>query len=166
MQLVNDIEIENIYKQYSPSIFRYITYLVQQSQLAEDLTQEVFIRFVKMGDVHRTPAEIQAWLRKTARNIAIDHLRRQRLIKFIPFLMIHEKIEEHPFIEIEKVRELYIALGKLKPTYREVLIWRKIEELSIKETAEILGWNEEKVKNTLKRAMQALRKEMEGVEHE
>ena len=36
--------------------------------------------------------------------------------------------------------------------------------LSIKETAQVLGWNEEKVKNTLKRAMQALRKEMGGSE--
>ncbi|MFJ5771138.1 RNA polymerase sigma factor [Psychrobacillus sp. NPDC093180] len=53
---------------------------------------------------------------------------------------------------MEEVRGLYIALGKLKPSYREVIIWRKIEELSIKETAEILSWNEEKVKNTLRRA--------------
>ena len=163
---MNDYEIANIYKQFSPSIFRYLTYLVQQNQIAEDLTQEVFIRFVRMGDIHRTPAEIQAWLRKTARNIAFDHLRRKQLIQFIPFLPMHEEMEYHPFFVIEEVRELYNALARLKPTYREVIIWRKIEELSIKETSEILGWNEEKVKNTLKRAMQVLRKEMGVVKDE
>ncbi|MFJ7972710.1 RNA polymerase sigma factor [Psychrobacillus sp. NPDC096389] len=163
---MNEYEVANIYKQFSPSIFRYMSYLVQHKQVAEDLTQEVFIRFVRMGDIHRTPVEIQAWLRKTARNIAFDYLRRKRLIEFIPFISIHERVGEHPFFEMEEVRELYIALGKLKPSYREVIIWRKIEELSTKETAEILSWSEEKVKNTLKRAMQALRKEMGGVQNE
>ena len=62
--------------------------------------------------------------------------------------------------------ELNNALARQKPTNREVIIWRKIEELSIKETAEILGWNEVKVKNTLKRAMQVLRKEMRVVRDE
>lgn len=143
-----------------------MSYLVQHKQVAEDLTQEVFIRFVRMGDIHRTPVEIQAWLRKTARNIAFDYLRRKRLIEFIPLISIQERVEEHPFFGMGEVRELYIALGKLKPSYREVIIWRKIEELSIKETAEILSWSEEKVKNTLKRAMQALRKEMGGVQNE
>lgn len=160
---MNDYEITNIYKQFSPPIFRYLTYLVQHRQVAEDLTQEVFIRFVRTGDVHRTPAEIQTWLRKTARNIAFDYLRRKKLIQFIPFLIIHEQAEEHPFFQME---EMYKALAKLKPAYREVIIWRKIEELSIKETAELLNWNEEKVKNTLKRALQALRVEMRGAENE
>lgn len=163
---MNEYELANIYKQFSPSIFRYMSYLVRHKQVAEDLTQEVFIRFVRTGDIHRTSVEIQAWLRKTARNIAFDYLRRKRLIEFIPFIPIHEKMEEHPFFEMENVRELYDALGKLKPSYREVIIWRKIEELSIRDTAEILSWNEEKVKNTLKRAMQALRKEMGGVQDE
>ena len=62
--------------------------------------------------------------------------------------------------------ELNNALARQKPTNREVIIWRKIEELSIKETAEILGWNEVKVKNTLKRAMQVLRKGMRVVRDE
>ncbi|MFJ5771137.1 sigma factor [Psychrobacillus sp. NPDC093180] len=57
---MNDYEIANVYKQFSPSIFRYMIYLVQHKQVAEDLTQEVFIRFVRTGDVHRTPIEIQA----------------------------------------------------------------------------------------------------------
>lgn len=89
---MNDYEVANIYKQFSPSIFRYMSYLVQHKQVAEDLTQEVFIRFVRTGDIHRTPVEIQAWLRKTARNIAFDYLRRKRLFEFIP---IHEKVGEH-----------------------------------------------------------------------
>lgn len=53
------------------------------------------------------------------------------------------------------------ALSKLRLEYKEVIILRKIEGLSIKETANHLGWTEVKVKNATARAMQALKKELE-----
>ncbi|MFS1518558.1 RNA polymerase sigma factor [Bacillus sp. SCS-151] len=49
---------------------------------------------------------------------------------------------ESTIIINENFKELYDALGKLKPTYREVIILRIIEELSIKQTSDILGWSE------------------------
>ena len=49
----------------------------------------------------------------------------------------------------------------LKKDYRDVLILRKINESSIKETAYILGWTETKVKSTMARAFAALKKEMD-----
>lgn len=58
----------------------------------------------------------------------------------------------------EDARILYLAIRKLKITYRDVIILRKIEGLSIEETSNILGRNEGKVKNTLKRALVALKK--------
>jgi RNA polymerase sigma-70 factor (ECF subfamily) len=60
----------------------------------------------------------------------------------------------------EKYRELYKALGSLKDSYREVIILRKIKDLTIKETCEILNWSESKVKSTLHRAMLSLEKEL------
>ncbi|MGE7623514.1 RNA polymerase sigma factor [Viridibacillus sp. NPDC096237] len=53
---------------------------------------------------------------------------------------------------------LYKSLMMLKLEYREALILRKMEGLSIKESAKILGWTEAKVKNNTIRAMQALKK--------
>ena len=46
----------------------------------------------------------------------------------------------------EDAKILYLAIRKLKITYRDVIILRKIEGLSIEETCAILGWNEGKVK--------------------
>ena len=62
----------------------------------------------------------------------------------------------------EDAKILYLAISKLKITYRDVIILRKIEGLSIEETCEVLGWNEGKVKNTLKRALVALKKQLGG----
>lgn len=60
----------------------------------------------------------------------------------------------------ESSQELYSALAKLKDSYREVIILRKIKEFSIEETSIILGWSESKVKSTLFRAIQALEKKL------
>ncbi|MGF2614342.1 RNA polymerase sigma factor [Rossellomorea aquimaris] len=63
---------------------------------------------------------------------------------------------------------MYHALSKLKRSYREVIILRKIKELSIRETAEVLGWKESKVKTTLFRGLQAMKIQLqkEGYDHE
>lgn len=61
----------------------------------------------------------------------------------------------------EAVQELYYAINKLKLNYREIIILRKIQFLSIEETSIVLGWSESKVKSTLQRAIEALRKELE-----
>ncbi len=65
-------------------------------------------------------------------------------------------------IQQEEAKALYLAISKLKLAYRDVLILRKIECLSIQETCDVLGWNEGKVKNTLKRALLALKKQLGG----
>ncbi|MGG1833286.1 sigma factor-like helix-turn-helix DNA-binding protein [Cytobacillus firmus] len=64
-------------------------------------------------------------------------------------------------IKGEKVTLLYEAIRHLKLSYQEVLILRKIKEFSIKETAEILNWSENKVKITTSRALAALKKELQ-----
>lgn len=61
-------------------------------------------------------------------------------------------------IKGEKVTLLYEAIRRLKLSYQEVLILRKIKEFSIKETAEILNWTENKVKITTSRALAPLKK--------
>lgn len=73
---------------------------------------------------------------------------------------------EDELLKKDMTVRLYNALASLKPTYRDVLILRKINESSIKETAYILGWTETKVKSTMVRAFAALKKEMYRMEGE
>ena len=67
---------------------------------------------------------------------------------------------EDELLRKDGAERLYNALASLKKDYRDVLILRKINESSIKETAYILGWTETKVKSTMARAFAALKKEM------
>ncbi|MBK3496445.1 RNA polymerase sigma factor [Viridibacillus sp. YIM B01967] len=154
---------EQYYEQYSDAIYKYIFLLVGHKETAEDLTQETFYRGFKHYAKFQEQAQIQTWLRKIARNIVYDYYRRKRIIRFIPFVAQYEPPDMSPIpSEIvekgEKIASLYKALSQLKLEYREALILRKMEGLSIKETAQILGWSEAKVKNNTARAIQALKK--------
>lgn len=154
--------LQELYMTYSDDLYRYIYYMVRDATLAEDLVQETFIRAYRRMDTFRHESNIRTWLYTVARNATIDQLRKRSILSWIP--LIHQRniasdqpLPEELILKDERTRELYQALGQLKQNYREVLILRKIEELSTQETADILGWSEAKVKSTLLRALQALK---------
>ncbi|MCH7321296.1 RNA polymerase sigma factor [Solibacillus sp. MA9] len=106
---------------------------------------------------------------KIARNIVYDHFRRKKVLKFIPFLQEHEQIDytyapEKWLESKDSQHQLYKALGQLPHQYREAIVLRKIEGFSIKESAEILGWNEAKVRNATERGIKKLQQLLGGDE--
>lgn len=148
------------YDEYSVSLFKYIIKMSRDAYQAEDLTQETFIRaheYIAKGREINYP---KTFLYRIAHNLTIDYIRKQAPIQMIKDFFLNRK-DKRPSTEAvfqvrEDVKELYEALQKLKPSYRQVIILRKIEEFSIKETAEILNWSESKVKSTLFRALPVL----------
>ena len=163
------MEFEGIYNAHFDQIYKYIYYMISDSSLAEELTQETFLKVYKSN--FRNESSISTYIRRIARNLVYDTYRRNALIKWISFKREHEGRDEayspHEWlIASEERRNLYESLQKLKPEYREVVIYRKIEELSIAETAEILNWSEVKVANTLRAAIKALKKQIGGAEDE
>lgn len=155
---------------HSDRIYQYIYFLVGKTELAEDLTQETFIKAFQQQYTFRHDASTLTWLMRIARNLTYDYFRRKKIISFLPFTKEHEEKEttylpESWLERSEGSRQLYRALQKLKFDYREAVVLRKIEGFSIKETAHILNWNESKVKNCTERGMKALREFlMEGGE--
>ena len=139
--------------------------LNRQKELAEDLTQETFYRAFKNIHSFNKQASMSTWLLKIARNATYDHFRRKRIIQFFGFGKgeledTNAPLPEEKLVKKDEASRLYNALSTLKKDYRDVLILRKINESSIKETAYILGWTETKVKSTMARAFAALKKEM------
>lgn len=154
------MEFEVVYEAYFERIFKYILYMTSDATLAEDLTQETFLRVYKGN--FRNEASISTYVHRIARNLVYDSYRRKALIKWITFNSSHDSTDQshvpHEWLAASEDRRLlFEAVQNLKPEYREVIILRKIEELSMAETAEILKWNEVKVANTLRAAMKQLR---------
>lgn len=157
-------EIENWYNKYSASIFKYILMMIQEYYQAEDLTQETFVKAYMNLHTFEHDSSAKTWLYRIAHNVTIDHIRKQRPImlfkEIFPGRQSEDPLPEDQMILKEDTKELYEALGELKPSYREVIILRRVKEFSTKETMEILGWSESKVKMTLVRAMKALEKKL------
>ncbi|WP_238600622.1 RNA polymerase sigma factor [Metasolibacillus meyeri] len=166
---MKNLDFEAIYEEHFHTIYKYIRLMVSHAQLAEDLTQETFVRLLKGN--FRNEAHIQTFIRQIARNLVIDHYRKKALIQWLPFTQEHEQHDftytPHDWLAQNELRqELYEALQQLKPLQREILIFRKIEELSIEETSLITGLSITKIANTQRSAMKKLQQLLGGEWHE
>ncbi|MFA9557488.1 RNA polymerase sigma factor [Evansella sp. AB-rgal1] len=164
-------QINEWYTQFSNDIYQYIYLMIRDHEQAKDLMQDTFIRaFDKFSTFHDENAK--GWLFRIARNITIDYLRRNKPIAYFfdkaPIISGKEGIPEEIVSLHETTEELYVALGKIKTSFRDVIILRKIKRFSIQETADILGWKESKVKSTLFRGIKELKEQLEkeGYVHE
>ncbi|GAB3792546.1 RNA polymerase sigma factor [Virgibacillus kimchii] len=156
--------ITDWFDSYADDIYRFLVYYMSTPDV-EDVVQEVFIKAINRYDSFNGKSSPKTWLISIARNLAIDEIRRQkrqdwrRLIKTYEYKT--ENSPESAQIANETKLQLHQVISKLRQNYRDVIILRGIEELSIAETADILKWPDKKVSLTFHRALKALKKKME-----
>jgi len=154
--------IDQLYQKYNNDVYQFIYFMIRDRDTALDLMQDTFIRSFERLEQFKGINE-KSWLIKIARNRTIDYIRKKKPLLFYNEQNVDRIDDNSPEIIAilnENERELYRALNKLKRTYQEVIILRKINDFSIKETAEILDWNEQKVKNNLYQAMKSLKSDL------
>jgi len=162
-----------IYDFYVVRIFRFIYLKTSSKETAEDLASEVFLRYWKrikngMRDKNLSKSiaddKIGPFLYKISRNLIIDFYRRKEILTVEIDDNIKDKIKDQNkdiLAEInakQEVEEMMKTLAKIKDEYREIIILRYIEELSMSEIAEITGKNSGSIRVLLHRAIKALKK--------
>ena len=154
----------DIEQQYD-KLLRYCYMKLRDRTLAEDVTQETFIRFFESKDYHSIGKEM-AYLYTIARNLCIDYFRKQKeeLIEDLP-----AKIQEMPDSsdKVESiVDQLYIeqALDHLTDDEREAVVLRFSGELSVEDIAKSMDISRFAVRRRISSALEKLRKEMERIE--
>lgn len=159
-----------LYNKYHQDLFKFLFYMVKSREQAEDLVQEVYIRVLKSYQNFKGESSEKTWLYAIARNVAIDAFRKQKgwkermLDKIeLPSLQIKDgaPLPDEIAFQREELRLMYHCLEKCNLDQQSVIILRYIQELSIQETAEVLGWKESKVKTTQHRAVKHLKSLME-----
>jgi RNA polymerase sigma-70 factor, ECF subfamily len=164
-------KISEWFYRYNKDIYHFLFYYVGSGDI-EDLVQEVFIRAIKGFDTYQSKSSVKTWLLSIARNVGIDEIRkrkRTRLKNIFGFTSYEPKEEITPEVILslnENNRNLYRVIQSLKSNYRDVIILRAIKELTVSETAEILNWNENKVRITYHRALKALKDKKEEIQYE
>ncbi|WP_077620585.1 RNA polymerase sigma factor [Bacillus sinesaloumensis] len=157
--------IEEIYDMYHRDVYHFALFYTNNRQEAEDITQETFIKIMKNIGSLQNSDKMRTWIFSIVKHTAIDLKRKQRFIQFLPD-WIYEKetgeaTPEKRAIQKDEWEELQEALIKLKPSYRSVIILRGLKELTIKETAEIMGCSERKVRVDFHRAIQQMKKHVQ-----
>ncbi|MEH7885664.1 RNA polymerase sigma factor [Bacillus sp. JJ1609] len=158
------LTINEIYDLYHRDVYHFALYFTNNKQEAEDITQETFIKIMKSISSLKDPEKLKTWILSIARNTAMDLHRKRKFVSLFPeWIFDNEKdsvTPEEKLIRKGEWTELQNALLKLKQHYRTVVILRGLKELSIKETADILGCSETKVRVDYHRALEQLKKQV------
>ena len=144
-----------IYVRFADDICRYVQTIVADRHAAEDITQTVFSQlFRKLR--HYQPREVpfKGWLFRVAHNAAIDHVRARRVI---PFEEVRDREIRFDDTGIERGRSLRVALERLSPEQREVLVLRHIAGLSPPDIADRMNKSTSAINGLHHRARHALK---------
>jgi len=150
-----------LYRNHGSSARRLAYLMTGDNALAEDLVHDAFVRlFRRYGDL-RADADIAAYLRRTVVNLAIDH--RKRRTREGDYLR-RQKVEVQGSVTaaVEQQDELWRALQLVGPRIRATLVLRYYEDLSERQTADVLGCSVGTVKGYASRGLKQLRSQMEG----
>jgi RNA polymerase sigma-70 factor (ECF subfamily) len=143
---------------FADNVFGYVLSIVHDEHDAEDLTSEVFARLPRALGLYRPGATpFAAWLLRVARNVALDHLRRQRSV---PSAHIQPAAESSGLQELERLAGLRTALAALPEDQREVVVLRLVAGLSPGEVAARLDRSVDAVHALQHRARRRLRTEL------
>lgn len=155
----SELAVEALVGRYQERIYAYLYRMTGDSFLAEDLTQETFVRALDSLPRLRDGNKLKNWLYRIAGNLARDHFKKAQT-REIP----SEELDEHEnTVRVSRIIERQEASGavrralrELKPEQREALILRFYEELPILEIAEIMGVPPGTIKSRIHYALKIL----------
>lgn len=154
--------IRDIYALYFASIYRYIRLRVENTNEAEDLASEVFVKLVKaLRGVNAPRSSLRGWLFQVARNQIADHHGKE---KRMTMTTLDEWIADGgDDLELQFMRSLDLqrarqGLSQLTSEQQDVLIFRFGQGLSLQETAQLMGKNTNTIKQLQFRAVSTLRR--------
>jgi RNA polymerase sigma-70 factor, ECF subfamily len=161
---------------YQFRLARYLFYVTGRRENVEDLAQETWLRVLERGAQFDGRSRFEPWLFSVARNLAFDQFRKRRTISLdadvtsesgegVPFPEIAASNHSSPFLAAarsEDAARLAAAMDLLEPIYREALLLRFQEELSLQEIAEVTGTPVTTISSRIYRGLAALRSQWEG----
>jgi RNA polymerase sigma-70 factor, ECF subfamily len=148
-----------LYARYADNVHGYVRSIVHDAHEAEDVTQQVFAKLIRViGKYEERDVPFFAWVLRVARNVALDHLRRQRLVP-VEELMITDHGSGDP-AGGRRMRDLREALAELPKDQCEVLVLRHFAGLSPMEIATRTGRSEGSIHGLHHRGRRALKAEL------
>jgi RNA polymerase sigma-70 factor (ECF subfamily) len=150
-----------LYVTYSHNIYGYVRSIVRDDHEAEDVTQHVFTKLMTtLAKYDERGVPFFAWLLRFARNVAIDHMRANRLTPTDTVLDPNESAGA----DLDRSDVVKAALATLPHEQRQVVILRHVVGLTPGEIANRMGRSEGSIHGLHHRGRRALRRELERLE--
>jgi RNA polymerase sigma-70 factor, ECF subfamily len=164
--------LDRLIEQYHYRLFRYLLYLTGSREAAEDFFQETWVRVIERGHQYKAKFKFEAWLFTIARNLVIDFRRRRDWESSdafagrgegpeVPEPAAPDRLSPVVLAAVhEESDRVAAALACLSAVYREVLLLRFQEELSLEEIAALVAAPLSTVKSRLYRGLSELRERL------
>lgn len=172
----------SLVRRHKARIYNFILRQIRDRAVAEEVAQEVFLRIVQKASDFKHEARFSTWMYTIARNLCIDHLRKQALRKH-PSLdesrgsepggrTLGETIQDrHPRSSVERTavakefhQTVLRAVEALPAEQKEVFLLREIGNLAFKDIAELTGTGENTVKSRMRYALERLQQALSEFE--
>lgn len=166
-------DFDAVVREHRPAVFRFLLATLRERELAENLTQECFLRAYQARQGFRGAASVRTWLIRIALNLVNDHRKSARLrfwrrvsetsldVEFTgDWLADRRSSPEAEASAREQVRTVWRAAAGLSQRQHTVFLLRFVEELEIREIAAAMDLREGTVKAHLFRAVDAVRRKL------
>lgn len=155
------MDFEETYKTYFQNVYLFVCSLTPDRNLAEEVTQETFLKAMQNIEKFDGQKDILAWLFTIARNTYFSHCRKQ---KFLVENEAPERCEDtvlERMIDREQADAIYAVLHQMKEPYKEVFTLRVLGELSFERIGKIFGKSDGWARVTYYRAKRMITEHME-----
>jgi RNA polymerase sigma-70 factor, ECF subfamily len=152
--------VEELFAKHQGEIYAYLLRMLRDPELAADLTQDAFVKAYRAYDSLQKPDNARAWLYQIAHRVALDDLRRRRIVRFIPLVgetRGSAPSAEHLAMDARLSGELQRALERIPERQRSALLLAELHDLTGVELAAALGVSHVAARALLTRARESLR---------
>lgn len=159
--------IDEIMNKYGQEVLQLVYSYVNNKEVAEDVTQDIFVKCYKSLHTYKGNSNLKTWLWRIAINHCKDYLKswynKKVIVTEDDFTYMESQKESVEQIVIQNAEDsrLASAVMSLPIKYREVIYLFYYEELSIKEIATVIEVKENTIKTRLKKAKELLKKGLE-----
>ncbi|HZI26349.1 MAG TPA: sigma-70 family RNA polymerase sigma factor [Chryseolinea sp.] len=150
-----------LFERYNKRIYNFLARMTMDRAVAEDLTQNVFLRIIKYRNSYRQGLRFQSWIYQVARNIFSDHyqMHKNRFSDFVNVEKVSDQIPEASDSEMQEEQEQLLArsMALLNEEQRELLILTRFQHMKYEDVAVIMDTTVANIKVKVHRAIAKLR---------
>jgi RNA polymerase sigma-70 factor, ECF subfamily len=156
--------VEALFARHHTEIYAYLLRMLREPELAADLTQDAFIKAYRNYETLEKPENARAWLYQIAHRVALDEIRRRKIIRFFPWTGESPgsaPSAEHLVMEAHLSSDMQRALARIPERQRAALLLAELHDLTGLELAAALGVSHVAARALLTRARESLRQALD-----